>query len=93
MARKLYLMKLPIGIAIAMSTKGFYFVGIPLALAYYLLTFKQINNSDEFTDRDKRLYKQAPFAVALAALGGGVDSMLLFGISCLYYLYFVLSID
>lgn len=93
MDRRLLLFKLPVGVAVAASTKGIGFLGVPIALAYYFFTYKHILNSSQISDEDKQLYKKSPYIILIAFIGGVFDSMLLYGIAVLLYFIFILSFD
>ncbi|RZM75109.1 hypothetical protein C3B51_19000 [Pseudoalteromonas rubra] len=93
MNKKLMLLKLPISVAIVLSTKGGYFLGVPLFAIYYFIFYRKVVGSKEFTEHDKGLFKKTPYCIAVAALGGGLESLFIYGIAGVWYVYFLLSID
>ncbi|TQF67807.1 hypothetical protein [Pseudoalteromonas luteoviolacea] len=86
-------LKLPLSIALILSTKGGYFLGLPLFAVFYYFSYKGILKSKNFTEHDKGLFKQMPYCIAVATLGGAIESMFIFGIAAIWYFYFIISVD
>ncbi|OCQ22047.1 hypothetical protein A7985_09605 [Pseudoalteromonas luteoviolacea] len=93
MNHKHLILKLPLSITLVLCTKGGYFLGAPLFAVYYYFSYKGILNSKNFTEHDKGLFKKTPYCIAIATFGGVFELMFIFALACLWYFYFIISVD